>query len=219
MQTQTGSSLTRRSMIAAALRSGFLLACPAVLRGQDDVAVEPQPYFASVGRVIQGLRSLGAPLAPADAERITRLTAVPSPANVQAAETILARYTLMRVRLNPDGTALTAAGDSSRELVEQGWRAFLIRVENPGALAVALTSISQAAVPEGSLSRQMAISREPGLAIGNLDGAADYARRWMGFKFFGSPPLAAALSGLAIEYRIVDIFSRDSGRKSAYLQA
>ena len=102
-----------------------------MLWGQDNVAVEPQPYFASVRRVIQALRSLGAPLAAADAERITQLAAGPNPANVRAAETILARYTLMRVRLNPDGSVSTASGDSRRELVEQGWRSFLVRVDNP----------------------------------------------------------------------------------------
>jgi hypothetical protein len=40
----------------------------------------------------------------------------------------------------------------------------------------------------------------------------------MGFKFPTGLPFSAALSGLAVEYRIVQIFSRDRGRKSAYLQ-
>jgi N-methylcarbamate hydrolase len=219
MRMHVSRSLSRRSMIAAGLKSGLLLACPSVLWGQGNVAVEPQPYFASIRRVIQALTSLGAPLAAADAGRIAQLAAAPSPANVRAAETILARYTLMRMRLNPDGTASTTSGDSPRELVEQGWRSFLIRVENPGALTVALTSISDAAIDEGTLSQRGAISREPPLAVGNFGGPADYARRWMGFKIFAARPLTAALSGLALEYRIVELFSRDRGRKSAYLQA
>jgi hypothetical protein len=219
MHRDMRGSLTRRAMIAAGLKSGLLLGCPSILLAQDPLSVEPQPYFASVRRVIQAVGSLGAPLAAADAARITRLAAVPSPTNVRAAETILARYTLMRVRLNADGTVSTTSGDAPRELVEQGWRAFLVRVENPSARTIALTSISDAAIDEGTLSQQSQVNREPGLAVGNFGAPADYARRWMGFKFFAAPPLAAALSGLALEYRIVELFSRDRGRKSVYLQA
>jgi hypothetical protein len=219
MSIQTRGSLSRRAVIAAGLRSGLLLACPSGLKAQDNLTVEPQPYFASVRRVIQALRLVGAPLSPADEERITRLAEAPDPANVQAAEAILARYTLMRVRLSSDGSTLTTPGDSPRELVEQGWRSFLIRVENPDALTVALTSISDVAIDEGRLIQQYAISREPGLAAGNFGGPADYARLSLGFMFFTKPPLTPALSGLALEYRIVEIYSRDRGRKSAYLQA
>ena len=74
----------------------------------------------------------------------------------------------MRVRLSPDGTALTGSGESARELVEQGWRSFLIRVENPGGLTLPLTSISDAATDEGDLNQQYTVSREPMLNLGNL---------------------------------------------------
>ena len=41
----------------------------------------------------------------------------------------------------------------------------------------------------------------------------------MGVRFPASPPLTPQLSGLSVEYRIVDIFARDRGSRSAYLQA
>ena len=44
MRRKMSRSLTRRSMIASGLKSGILLACPSMLWGQDNVAVEPQPY-------------------------------------------------------------------------------------------------------------------------------------------------------------------------------
>ena len=47
------------------------------------------------------MQNLGAPLAPVDAEQIARLSAAPNPDNLKAAELLLARYTLMRVRLSP----------------------------------------------------------------------------------------------------------------------
>ncbi len=53
-------------------------------------------------------------------------------------------------------------------MVEQGWRSFLIRVENPGGLTLPLTSISDAATDEGDLNQQYTVSREPMLNLGNL---------------------------------------------------
>ena len=219
MRAQTERTLSRRSLIAAGLSSGALLACPSVLRGLAEVSVEPQPYFASLRRVVQSLQSLGAPLAPVDADEIATLSAAPSQENLKEAELLLARYTLMRVHLSLDGIALTRPGEAARELVEQGWRSFLIRVENPGGLTLPLTSISDAATDEGGLNQQYTFSREPSLSLGNFGGPADYAHRWMGFKFFAGPPSMGQLAGIPLEYRIVEIFSRDRGRKSAYLQA
>ena len=63
------------------------------------------------------------------------------------------------------------------------------------------------------------MNREPSLAEGNLFAPADYALRWMGFKFYTSRPLAPELSGIPLEYCVVEIYSRDRGHKSAYLQA
>jgi hypothetical protein len=63
--------------VAARLSSRTLLACPSALRGLGEATVEPQPYFASLRRVVQALQSLGAPLAPADAEQIAKLSATP----------------------------------------------------------------------------------------------------------------------------------------------
>jgi hypothetical protein len=211
--------LNRRSVIVAGLSSGAFLACPPVLRGLAELAVDPQPYFASLLRVVQALQTLGAPLAASDAEQIARLSATPSPENLHDVELLLARYTLMRVRLSPDSAALTRPGESACELVEQGWRSFLIRVENPGGLTLPLTSISNVAMDEGDLIQQFSVSREPSLAAGNFSGSADYGHRWMGCKFFAGPPSMDQLSGIPLEYRIVEIFSRDRGHKSAYLQA
>jgi hypothetical protein len=111
----------------------------------EESSVEPQPYCASVRRVIEALRSMGTPLSSVDADRIKQLIAPPSPESVLTIETILAPYTLMRVRIDREGTVSTTAGGSPRELVEQGWRSFLIRVDNRAGLTTALTSISDAA--------------------------------------------------------------------------
>jgi hypothetical protein len=220
MQSRVEPVITRRSIISMGLKSGLWLACPSVLLAQpEDPAVEPQPYCASVGRVIEALRSMGTPLSFVDADRVKQLIGTPSAESVLTIETILAHYTLIRVRIDRDRTVSTTPGGSRRELVEQGWRSFLIRVDNRAGLTNALTSISDAAIEEGSLARQGGVNREPPLAKGNLFGPKDYAQRWMGFKFYTNHPIDRQLSGIPLEYCIVEIFSRDRGHKSAYLQA
>jgi hypothetical protein len=207
-------------MIATGLKLGLWLACPSVLSAQqEELTVDPQPYCASVRRVIEALRSIGTPLPPSDADQISQLIVTPTPATVHAIEAILPRHTLMRVCIDSKGTVSTTPGGSSHELVEQGWRSFLIRVDNRAAVTTALTSISEVAIDESALAQRGGLTREPPLSEGNFFGPADYARRWMGFKFFVSHVIDAKLSGIPLEYCIVEIFSRDRGHKSAYLQA
>jgi hypothetical protein len=123
MQSRVGPLITRRSIISMGLKSG--LACPSVLSAQpEDRAVEPQPYCASVGRVIEALRSMGTPLSFVDADRIKQLIATPSPESVLAIESIMDHYTLMKVRIDRDGTVSTMPGGSSRELVDKGGAGF-----------------------------------------------------------------------------------------------
>ena len=49
--------------------------------------------------------------------------------------------------------------------------------------------------------------------------AADVADRWLDLELFDKPPLAAALSGLEVEYRILQLSSRDAGKREATLAA
>ena len=47
--------------------------------------------------------------------------------------------------------------------------------------------------------------------------ARDVADRWLDLQSFDKPPLTPALSGLAVEYRIVQLYSRDAGQREASL--
>ena len=47
--------------------------------------------------------------------------------------------------------------------------------------------------------------------------ARDVADRWLDLAVFDKPPLTPALSGLAVEYRILQLYSRDAGQREASL--
>ena len=97
----------------------------------DTAGIAPQPYFASVGRTLDAMAKLGAPLQSADAERIATLTQANDAAAVAEAETLLDRYTLARLEIDAAGVGSVMPGGAAPTLVEQGWRLFLVRIANP----------------------------------------------------------------------------------------
>src|SRR5262249_12548791 len=83
------------------------------------------------------------------------------------------------------------------ELVEQGWRQFLVKVYNSTGVSAGLAAISPNA---------RSLFNSP---------SVDHANRWLDVQMFNSQPLQRYLSGLALEYRIVELYSRDAGMREA----
>lgn len=204
--------MTRRAAILSGLSSGALLVCPSLLLAADIAAVEPQPYFAQVKRILEGLHKLGEPPAPSDEAKLLRLAENPNAAAVMEAEEILGKYTLIRVRLAKDGVGAAVSGLAPRKLVEQGWRSFLVRVENPSGLQTGTIFTGDSDFSEGNLRRSGTTASKPALEDYNSYG--DY---WLGYAFASSPGLSESLSGLGVEYRILQLFSRDRGSRKAYM--
>lgn len=188
--------------------------------------IPAQPYFANVNRAIDALAKLGAPIPPADADRIAALARQNDSAAVQEAEGILKRRTLAELAIEPDGTLRLAEGGAQRQLVEQGWRVFLVRVANPSArtdsftLSGALTG-SGRLTPAGvaSMSRDGSRVAQRADLADTLFKAPLIKEMWLLTEVYESTPLvrsgrqvnAAALSGFPLEYRVIQVFSRDAG--------
>src|ERR1700733_3263136 len=134
MPNEFSRLITRRTLVATAgFTSGALLLRPSSLFSSDvgaPIAVEPQPYFSGVNRALEDLAQLGAPIAAADAAQIAALSRQNDGVAVAEAEKLLDRYTLTRVTLQSEGIGRTEPGGAKRTLIEQGWRMFLVRVEN-----------------------------------------------------------------------------------------
>jgi hypothetical protein len=175
-----------------------LLLCAAALQAAPlnlVTNVEVQPLHAQVTRVHQALSHLGAPLS---AEEIKQLDAAPSLPAAQAIErmqTILDRHALFGVNINPEMRVKVARGEAKAELDEQGWRIFLVKVENTAGTTAPLKAVSPNA---------QRLHNSP---------AADVANRWLDLALFDVQPLNPTLSGLALEYRIIQIHSRDAGKR------
>src|ERR1043165_4605283 len=190
--------------------------CPALY--SETTQVVPQPYFALVSRVLEALAKLGAPVTAADAHGIAALARQGDSAAVDAAEKILDRYTLARLSIDPDGTGRVAVGGAQRTLVEQGWRMFLVRIANPGGRTDNINFASESQGPGSMMSGTSA----PRAHMGDrLNKGPVIEKLWLMSQLHEASPIvlgdqaikAIQLSGMSVEYRIIELFSRDSGRR------
>jgi hypothetical protein len=171
-----------------------------------------QPIFASINRAISALAAIGQPISAADAKLLQTLSEAQSANAVETADKILSKYTLAGVTLEPDGYARTVAGGASRQLVEEGWAAFLVRVANPSGSAARLnvtgtrTSVS---TPSTGASRAGVWD--------TVNLATSIANAWYRTELYQLPPIGPSLSGAAVDYQVIQIFSRDRGKREMHL--
>ncbi len=168
-----------------------------------------QPLAAQVRRLLAALDSIGQPLLPAaEREALGRaLASSDEAAALRATQGLLDPHCLFGVTINPESRVKVARGPADPVLVEQGWRAFLVKVANEAGITAPLQFSSPNAEP---VHRQEDGENPPVKLT-----AADVRDRWLDGGLFVEPPLSRALSGLALEYRIVELFSRDAGEREA----
>lgn len=170
-----------------------------------------QPLAQHVRRLESALTLLGQPLARADHERINRAIGERDEQQaVIAIEQALAPYVLVDVTINPESRVSLSRGAAEPELVEAGTRVFLIKVNNQAGITapVRVSSPNSGSV---SISSWTSNSPDPPMTL----GPREVAERWADISLFTKAPMAERLSGLALEYAIVEIYSRDRGQRAA----
>jgi hypothetical protein len=172
--------------------------------------VELQPLSAQVERVAQALELAGSPLSPDERESLRRALAESnSAAAIERIQAVLDPLCIAGVHVNPESRVKVQAGPGAKELIEQGWRVFLVKVHNEAGVTARLRCSS----PNAERIHDTDNSAEPPNPISRQD----VANRWLDISLFNSAPLNERLSGLALEYRVLELFSRDRGRREARL--
>jgi hypothetical protein len=177
--------------------------------------VERQPLAAQAERVANALEYLGSPLSEEDRKTLTAAaTDKDEPRAVKSIQSVLDPLCLAIVKLSSKDKDLMLeqqGGPARRELAEQGWRTFLIKVENPGGVKnVRFRTTSPNAEPM--------LSRSTGRPDPELTVTPEQAKtRFLELSDFTGNPLLPQLSGLELEYRVVQIYCRDAGEKKANL--
>ena len=174
------------------------VALPQTLRLVSDVDI--QPLKAQIERLIQATDYLGEPLSAKTKRRLTRaLGQEDAEKAVAAVQQILDPKCLIGININPESRVKVNEGQAKRELVEQGWRSFLVKVNNQAGVTAELTASSPNSQPHAGSPQSQIVDR------------------WLGLAMHNAQPLTKTLSGLALEYRIVLLYSRDAGKRDAKL--
>lgn len=171
--------------------------------------VEFQPLSAQVRRVAEALDVLGQPLSAEDRAKLDRaLTMADEAAAISTIQDIFDPHCLIGIEINPESRVKAEQGPAPARLVQNGWRVFLVKVRNDAGVTAPLQAESPNAAP---LYKQSTNSPEPRKTVPR----SEIPQRWMDVRVYCDRPLKKTLSGLALEYRILQVYSRDSGHREA----
>jgi hypothetical protein len=210
MSTRALSPVSRLPL--AVLATAFCLANATATRAQELPivrVVEQQPLVSATERLLEALKFVGAPLA-ADEEKALQeaMKTVDADACIKGIQKVLDKHCLAGVNINPESRVKVVEGPVTKELVHNGWRTFLVKVHNEAGINPKLIPESPNAAPQFKRSSN---SPSPKAEI----TLADAQQRWLDIAMFDSQPLKPTLSGLGLEYRIIQLYSRDVGRREA----
>ncbi|MBI4625176.1 MAG: CehA/McbA family metallohydrolase [Verrucomicrobia bacterium] len=198
--------------LLAAVASTFAQAPPPLVRN-----VELQPLVAQVRRLIEALDYLGEPFSETDRTALARAMSQRDADAADKLQRILDARVLFAVHINLDLSVGVALGSANPELVEGGWRQFLVKIANdPGASAtlLAVSPNAQSVSSTDNSRRELTVSDDH-FRQGGPPAPVPPADRWLDLQSYDAQPLRPTLSGLALEYRIVQLYSRDAGRRKA----
>jgi hypothetical protein len=173
-----------------------------------------QPFAVLAKRVDAALEYLGQPLPAADrAALAAALAASDEHAAVAGAVAVLDRHALLHVEINPESRVKVTLGAARPLLVQAGTRVFLVKVVNQGGVTARLRVTSPQSRPVSVSSWAGRLRAEPPRTIADRD----IRDRWADITLYDKQPLAETLSGLPLEYRILEVYSRDAGPLAADL--
>lgn len=163
-------------------------------------AVEFQPLAAQVNRLLEALEMVGEPLPAADTQMIKRaLAAKPSAEAAVALQKLIDKHCVAAIHINPESRVKVQQGPAKPELVEQGWRSFLVKVQN-----------------EAGITAVLGVDSPNAGQLANRPESALYTR-WMDIQMFRKQPMRERLSGLEVEYQILQLYARERGKREAKL--
>ena len=193
---------------------GMVLCVSTFARGQTLPIVtvaEPQPFIAEAMRLVEALEFLGSELPDADARRLEQLRdEAPSQPVVEEIQRILDPFALAMVQINPEARVSVARGPAPAELVQGGWKAVLVKVHNAGSVRGRLEIESPNAEPALHVSTGSPRARDETLIT-----PGQSANRFLELVMYRRRPMLPQLSGLPLEYAILQLNSKVAGQREA----
>ncbi len=203
--------------------AGFILLSVAAGRGWAQMASAPtplQPFTDEVREVERALNFYGQPLSSEDQATINEAFGLSDAgAAVAMAEKVLDKHVLAEVTISAESRVDAKRGEAAPDLIQDGTRLFLVKVRNQAGVTAPLevespnsgpVSIPSTGSPSPASRLTMSDVRERWAEISLLS-------RKLSPPGWGFAPTVQRLSGLPLEYRILLVYSRDAGTRSATL--
>jgi hypothetical protein len=215
-------------MIRISAACSFVAALGVIANAQQvqlpSPAVPLQPLAQQVRQMETALLYLGQPFSADELARIDEAIADAQESEaVKRLQSVLDPHVLALVQINPESRVKVEQGPAKPELVESGTRLFLVKVINEAGVTAQLkvespnsgdVYIESTGSPEPAmeLTPQQAAERWSDISLYPLPTSP-----YVSISLYQKPPMLSRLSGLAVEYQILTIYSRDRGQRSAII--
>ena len=186
-----------------------VLTVQVVAQQHQQPPISLQPLAQQVRQLEDALNYLGQPLPASAHQRIN--TAIGNPDEAAAAtelQSVLDAFALVTVDINPESRVKVEQGAAKPELVQSGTRLFLVKVINNAHVTARLNVESP---NSGNVYIQSSGEPAPALVLTKQQSG----ERWADISLYQRPPMRQRLSGLGLEYAVLEVYSRDAGQRSA----
>jgi hypothetical protein len=215
-------TISTASIVVAALA---LLSSVRASESAASVSPVPlQPLAQQAHQIENALAYLGQPLSGDEISKIDEAVSEPNESKaVEHLQAVLDSHVLALVQINAESRVKVEAGRAQPELVEGGTRLFLVKVLNDAGVTAQLRVESP---NSGDVYIQSTNSPQPAMELTPRQAADRWAdvslyplpnASWASISLYQNPPMLPRLSGLAVEYQILAIYSRDAGQRSAII--
>ena len=173
--------------------------------------VEPQPLLAQAIRLKDALSFLGSSLTKEDQRELMSLqNQLPSQQTSKRVQEILDPYCLAIININPESRVKVVRGPAKPRLIQDGWVSYLVKVNNDAGV----TSQLQVESPN-TATPLYAPSHDPRVDEKKILTQGQVANRFLEMQIYRNPPMLPNLSGLKLEYAILQIYCKDEGQREA----
>ncbi|HUQ65418.1 MAG TPA: CehA/McbA family metallohydrolase, partial [Flavitalea sp.] len=178
---------------------------------KKNIAVEPQPLLANAMRISEALSFAGSSLADADQKKLKQLQRQKlSQQTIHDIQNILDPYCIASVDINPEARVKVEKGNATLKLNQGGWTSFLVKVMNDAGVTSKLAvESSNAMLPVHPTSNTPKVLDKDVITVG------ESVNRFLDMKMYTGRPLSANLSGLKLEYAVLQVYSKDAGKREA----
>ena len=174
------------------------------------VPVESQPLGANVKRVIQSLQYLGHPLSQSLQNNLEKAIADEDSIAIQR---LLDEQVVALVEINPEVRVKGVRGPGKVNIQQHGFTPLLLKVHNMAHVEIPLNIGSPSSGPVYAGSSVGILKRQEQTELADDENSEGAKHRFLEVDVFRSPPMTTRLSGLDIEYVIMNVSSTEAGRR------